>query len=177
MAEVNDSIDKLIERFYSSPDELGIFSPVEADELSPQFRSLLAHHDHMTVTLEAWHNSLVDVHVLEEHLDHDLYSRKIVLARQRDGVPVLFGVIQVNLAGLPDIVRLEIKSQALPLGRIMIRHHLLREVESCQLWRIQPGKELIQHMHCSSEDQLFGRTARILVDGKPAVQLLEIVSS
>lgn len=175
--KVNDPIDTLIELFYSSRDELGEFSPIEASELSPQFQSLLAHHDHMTVTLEAWHNSLVEVRVLEEHRNHDHYSRRIVLARQRDRVPVQFGIMQVNLAGLPDIVRLEIESQALPLGRIMIRHHLMREVEPCQLWRIRPAKELLHHMNCSDGDQLFGRTARILVDGELAVELLEIVSA
>jgi chorismate-pyruvate lyase len=172
---VNDPIDNLIKLFYSSRDDLGKFFPIEADELSPQYQSLLAHHDHMTVTLEAWHNSLVEVHVLEEHLDHDNYSRRIVLVRQRDNVPVLFGIMQVNLAGLPDIVRLEIESQALPLGRIMIPHHLLREVEACQMWRVLPGKELQHHMHCSDDAELFGRTARILVEGRPAVELLEIV--
>ena len=174
-AKVNDPTDTLIERFYASRGKLGIFSSIEADQLSPQYQSLLAHHDHMTVTLEAWHNSLVEVHVLEEQRDRDRYARKIVLVRQRDSVPVLFGIMQINLAGLPDIVRLEIESQALPLGRIMIRHHLLREVEACQIWRIEPSMELQLHMQCSDDAQLFGRSARILVEGQPAVELLEIV--
>jgi chorismate-pyruvate lyase len=90
---------------------------------------------------------------------------------------VLFGIMQVDLRGLPEIVRLEIESQALPLGRIMIRHHLLREVEACQIWRVEPGKELQQHLRCGEDTELFGRSARILVAGKPAVQLLEIVSA
>jgi chorismate-pyruvate lyase len=174
---VNEPIDTLVQLFYSSRDDLGKFFPIAADELSPQYQSLLAHHDHMTVTLEAWHNSLVEVHVLEERLDKDNYSRRIVLARQRDSVPVLFGIMQVNLAGMPDIVRLEIESQALPLGRIMIRHHLLREVEACQMWRIEPAGELQEHLHCRDDTELFGRTARILVEGQPAVELLEIVSA
>ena len=45
----------------------------------------------------------------------------------------------INLADLPEIVKLEIESQALPLGRIMIRHHLLREVELLGLWRVAAG--------------------------------------
>ena len=173
---MNDPIDTLIELFYPSRDGLGKFFPIEANELPDQYRSLLAHHDHMTVTLEAWHNSLVEIRVLEERCDRERYARSIVLVRQRDGVTVQFGIMQINLAGLPDIVRLEIESQALPLGRIMIRHHLMREVELCQLWRIQPGKQLQHHMHCSDDDQLFGRTAQILVEGEPVVELLEIVS-
>ena len=174
---MNDPIDTLIELFYPSRDDLGKFFSIEANELPDQYCSLLAHHDHMTVTLEAWHNSLVEIRVLEERRDRNHYARRIVLARQRDGTPVQFGIMQINLAGLPDIVRLEIESQALPLGRVMIRHHLMREVELCQLWRIQPGKQLQHHLHCSDEVQIFGRTARILVEGEPAVELLEIVSA
>lgn len=174
---MTDSLDTLIELFYPSRDVLGRFTTIEASELSPQYQSLLAHHDHMTVTVEAWHNSLVEVHVLQERRDNDHYSRKIVLVRQRDGAPVQFGIMQVDLANLPDIVRMEIESQALPLGRIMIRHHLMREVEPCRIWQIQPAVELQHHMRCSKDDLLFGRTARILVDGEPVVELLEIVTA
>ena len=57
----------------------------------------------------------------------------------------------------------------------MIRHHLLREVEACQMWRVEPGPELHQQMQCGEDTELFGRSARILVEGQPAVELLEIV--
>jgi chorismate-pyruvate lyase len=173
---VNDPLDILTDLFYPSRDQLGEFLPLLAAELPQQYQSLLAHHDHMTVTVEAWHNSLVEVRVLEEKREGDYYARKIVLARQRDGVVVQFGLMRINLQDLPEIVRLEIQSQALPLGRIMIRHHLLREVEVSQIWQIQPGPELRRHLHCSADEPIFGRTARILVEGQPVVELLEIVS-
>lgn len=173
---MNDVLKKLTELFYPSQSVLGHFTPIHAAELSDQYQSLLDHQDHMTVTVEAWHNSLVEVRVLDDHRESKHYARKIVLARQRDAVVVLFGIMRINLAGLPDIVRLEIESQALPLGRIMIRHHLLREVELCQLWQIVPGKELRFHMQLTSDEPIFGRTARILIEDQPVVELLEIVS-
>jgi len=163
--------------FYPSLDELGEFTPVEPDELPEAYRSLLDHHDHMTVTIEAWHNSLVDVRVLGERRGNNHYARKILLSRQRDGVVVQFGIMRVDLAELPEIVRLEIESQSLPLGRIMIRHHLMREVERCQLWRVTPGPELRLQLTLNEATPLYGRTARILVEGKPAVELLEIVTA
>ena len=168
-------IDSLTKRFYPSPSDLGEFSPIKANELPPQFQSLLAHHDHMTVTLEAWHNSLVDVRVLQEQREGDSYARKILLTLQRDGSPVQLGIMRIDLSNLPEIVRMEIESQALPLGRIMIRHHLLREVELCQLWQITPGPDLKSLLHLKDGSTSFGRTARILVDGQPIVELLEIV--
>ncbi len=161
--------------FYDRLEDLGEVEAVEADAMPEAYQSLLAHHDHMTVTNEAWHNSLVDVHVLTEQKGEDYYARKIVLVTQRDARPVQFGIVRIKLDVLPEIVRLEIESQALPLGRIMIRHHLMREVELCQLWRVKPGPELRLHMELEDEGPVYARTARILVDGEPAVEMLEIV--
>ena len=172
---MSNTISKLTELFFSSLDELGEFEPVESSDLPEAYQSLLAHHDHMTVTVEAWHNSLVDIKALDVKQDNDIYSRKTLLVLQRDGSPVQLGVMRINLAGLPDIVRLEIESQALPLGRIMIRHHLMREVEMCQLWRVKPGAELRLRLQLEDDEPIYGRTARILVAGEPAVELLEIV--
>ena len=172
---MDNLITALTELFYSSPDELGDFAQVAAYDLPEKHQALLAHRDHMTVTVEAWHNSMVDVRVLSENRDGDFYARKILLVLQRDGTPVQFGIMRINLANLPQIVQMEIQSQALPLGRIMIRHHLLREVELCQLWRITPGPDLREHLQLGDQPYCYGRTARILVDGEPLVELLEIV--
>lgn len=174
---MTSTISKLTDIFFSSLDELGAFEPAEAKDLPEAYQSLLSHHDHMTVTVEAWHNSLVDVRVLAEHREDGFYSRKIVLALQRDSRVVQFGIMRIDLTGLPEIVRMEIESQALPLGRIMIRHHLMREVELCQLWRVNPGPELQLQLQLKDDEILYGRTARILVSGKPAVELLEIVTA
>ncbi|MDC0935692.1 hypothetical protein OAS39_05355 [Pirellulales bacterium] len=169
---------KLIELFYSSTGALAKFEPVETEDLPEAFQSLLAHQDHMTVTIEAWHNSMVNVRVLSEHRDGDFYSRQILLIRQRDDAVVQFGIMRIDLAGLPDIVRMEIESRALPLGRIMIRRHLMRDVELEQLWRVTPSDMLVKLFggQESTGEALYGRTARILVDGSPAVELLEIVT-
>lgn len=172
---MTDTIKELCSLFYPTTAEVGLFEEVAVGDLPDQFKALLAHDDHMTVTVEAWHNSLVKVQVLEEHREGDHYARRIVLSLQRDGKPVQYGIMRINLANLPQIVRLEVESQALPLGRIMIRHHLLREVELLGLWRIASGPELRKHLKLERGAVCFGRTARILVDRIPAVELLEIV--
>ena len=174
---MNNILAELSGLFFSDISELGEFQPIEEVDLPESYRSLLAHHDHMTVTVEAWHNSLVELRVLEEKRDEQQYARKIVLTLQRDGTVVQFGIMRINLEGLPEIVRLEIESQALPLGRIMIRHHLLREVEVCGLWRVYPGPQLQWHLQLREGEPIFARTARILVEGTPAVELLEIVKA
>ena len=170
-------LEELTSLFYSSCHDLGEFTPVEAEDLPQAYISLLAHHDHMTVTVEAWHNSLVDVHVLQEHRDQTHYARQVLLVRQRDNEVVQFGIMRIRLEGLPEIVRMEIQSKALPLGRILIRHHVLREVELLQLWRVKPGPQLRLKLRLKDQRQVYGRTARIVVEGQPTVELLEIVKA
>lgn len=168
--------------FYPRLAELGEFEALAAEDMPANYQTLLAHDDHMTVTVEAFHRSLVDVRVLDEHRDGDLYSRASLLARQTDGRVVQLGVMRVNLASLPPAVRVEIEAGRMPLGRILIRHNVMRHVRLFQLWRITPGEQLRRHlgareaMHADPAF-LYGRTAGIVVDGRLCAELLEIVTT
>lgn len=146
----------------------------KASELPPAYKSLLDHDDHMTVTVEAFHDSLVDVEVLEHKTDDQYYSRKILLKRRSDGRTVQFGIVRLTLALLDDHVRDEIIARKTPLGRILIKHHVMRRVELDALWHVTPGAELSKYF--GADAATFGRTAWIHVNGQPAVELLEIVA-
>ena len=50
--------------FFNSLAELGEVTPVGIEDLSVEYQTLLAHTSHMTMTLEAYHESLVDVQVV-----------------------------------------------------------------------------------------------------------------
>lgn len=166
---------RLASVFYPDLAPLGELTAVDAEEMPPHYQALLAHDDHMTVTLEAFHESLVKVVVVEEQAGPDSYIRKSLLTRHSDGVPVQLGVMRINLVGLPDVVRQQIETHAAPLGRIMIRNNLLREVELLALWKIAPGDDLREQLRLPTDEPIYGRSARILVDGRPAVEVLEIV--
>jgi hypothetical protein len=167
---------RLAELFFPSLDELGRFEPVAVVDLPTDYRRLLAHHDHMTVALEAWHNSLVDVEAVAEWRDDSSYSRASVLRRQTDGEAIQFGIMRIWLGDLPPDAQDEITSQRYPLGRVLIRHNLLREVDVLTLWRIAPGNVLKQHLRLDGKTPIYGRSAQILVDERPTVQVLEIVT-
>jgi chorismate-pyruvate lyase len=168
------SAARLATLFYETLGELGRFLPVTVDALPPDYRSLLAHNDHMTVALEAFHNSLVDVRALAEWRDDASYARASVLSRQTDGAVVQFGIMRIWLADLPPAAQDEITSKRSPLGRVLIRHNLLRDVELITLWQIAAGRVLQDALQLNSGDTIFGRSAQILVDERPTVQLLEI---
>ena len=75
----------------------------------------------------------------------------------------------------PEVQR-RIESQSTPLGRILIEHNVLREIELVALWRVNPGPDLCQLFGLSEPENVYGRTAIIHCNGSPAVELLEIVT-
>ncbi len=169
-------LSTLVALFYENPAELGTFEQVSAAEIPTPYRELLAHHAHMTVTMEEFHGSPVDVRVLATRHDGSRYSRKILLSRQSDGRVVQFGIPRLNLNFLSDEVRAEIESQRTPLGRVLIKHNVLREVELVALWRVRMGGDLARLFSRPAGEVVYGRTALIHLNGEPAVELLEIAA-
>jgi chorismate-pyruvate lyase len=160
--------------FLSSLAELGEFRAVSAAEIPEEYQVLLAHDDHMTVTVEAYHGCFVEVRVLREYAEGDVYSRASLLACQNSGKVVQFGIMRMNLNHLTAPVRAEIVSGATPLGRVLIRHNVLRHVELHRLWEVKPAALLRDRLQLADDAPIYGRSARIVVEGKPAVELLEI---
>lgn len=169
------NLDELAGLFYSSPEELGRFDEVAADEMPAEFRRQLAHELHMTVTVEAFHGCRVDVRVLRKRSTPTHYAREILLLRQSDALVVQHGIMRVNLAYLDDAVRREILAEGTPLGRVLIEHNVMREIQLNSLWRVTPAARLAKLFDLEQSSDTYGRTALIHVDGEPAVELVEIV--
>ena len=170
------ALDHLAGLFYSDMAELGLFEEVLAEAMPQPYRGLLAHHDHMTVALEQHYGCRVEVEVLTTQRTGDYYSRKIVLHRQSDQRVVLFGIPRLNLTLVDEDVRREILGGTAPLGRVLIEHNVLREVQLASLYRVTPGPDLCRLFALAAPETTYGRTAFIYCDGYPAVELLEIVA-
>jgi chorismate-pyruvate lyase len=162
--------------FYPRLDDLGQFVEVRDDEMPPVYQRLLAHDGHMTVTVEEFHHSPVNVSVHDKRKSAEHYSRKILLSRKSDGRVVQFGIVRLTLAYLSPEVQAEIISETTPLGRVLIQHNVLRQVHLVSLWRVTPGPDLQRLFHLDGPQVTYGRTALIECDHEPAVELIEIVT-
>src|SRR6516162_2511544 len=87
---------KKLYALFPSADDLPEYEFVPADEVPPPYHGLLVHEHHMTVTVEAHHGGLVDVRVLQRRMTDDSYSRQILLALQKTGRVVQFGIMRVR---------------------------------------------------------------------------------
>lgn len=166
-------LDQLVSLFFDSSSELGQFKLVEPDEVPEPQRSLLNHDHHMTVTVEKFHSSPVDVVVLQEHRNENFYSREICLNRQSDHQTVQYGIVRLNFNHLDEPVQAEILDKSKPLGRILIENEVLRCVRLLSLYRVSPADVLRSKLQFDMD--VYGRTAIIYCNQEPAIELLEIV--
>ena len=169
-------LETLLSLFYQDTAEFGGIKATPADDMPTVARKLLDHEHHMTVTVEDYHHCEVDVQVLETLFDGQAYSRKILLTKQTDRAVVQFGIVRLNFEFLAAHVQQEIMAEETPLGKILINHNVLRRVELSQLWEIQAGHDLAELFRVTPGTIIYGRTAWIYCNGKPAIELLEVVT-
>ena len=175
MSHPNRELIDLLQLFYEDPGHCGELTAIEREQVPRDYRRLLAHNEHMTVAMEAHHESLVDVEILESRQEKSSYARKILLRRQRDAAVVQFGILRIRFDLLEDAVRDEILGGRRPLGRILVRHNVMRTVRLETLWHVEPGSDLISLFETPPEVCTYGRSATIDLCGKKAVEVLEIV--
>src|SRR5260221_609258 len=73
------------------------FSQVEPEEMPEPYKSLLAHRNDMTPTLEKFHQQSIHLRVLTRWQQADQYFRQVVLVLDESDEPVEFGAIKINL--------------------------------------------------------------------------------
>ncbi len=162
--------------FFPNITTVGDFQPVPRSQTPSPFRELLAHDHHMTVTLESFLKTSVSVSVRAVNRQGSIYSRNSLLHRDTDGLPVQFGIVRLHLHLLEPHIRTPIEEERIPLGRILIEHEILREVELSRLYRIACGPALAQALDIPEGTTTYGRTALIHCHAEPALELLEIVT-
>ncbi len=158
---------------------------IPGEDMPEPYRGLLVHEHHMTVTVEAYHGDLVDVRILARSQQGNSYSRKILLALHKTGRIVQFGIVRIDLGLCSAPVREAIVAGQTPVGRVLIENNVLRRIEPTAFLRIAGKAPQMRWFGladaCAATPQagpqtLYGRLALIHCDGRPAVELLEIVA-
>jgi len=171
------NIETLLDEFYGAQTDhrqLAEFHPVS--ELPKSYDRLLNHQQHMTVTVESDCGEQVDLHVHRSQQENGWYAREITLVSAETRKVVQYGIVRLHISALDEAVWQQIESRKIPLGRALIEHNVLREVQLCGLWKVVVGPSLASLMHLRIGDQTYGRTALIHCDGTAAIELLEIVA-
>jgi chorismate-pyruvate lyase len=155
--------------------EVPLARAVEPASVPLPYRSLLAHSGHMTQVLERHHGDTLSVHPYRIRREADIYGRCIDLRIGDQDAPVMTGIMIFNLALVGETVREEILRGESPLGEILIRHRILRQVLPDALLEFDARDPLLARFELAAPRPAYGRLATINCDQRPAVDLLEIV--
>lgn len=176
--------EALVSIFHADSARFGRLRAVDAENVPPVPRRLLDHDSHMTVAMETFHGGPVGLRVLAERTVGGgpaagaAYAREIVLVSP-PGLIVQHGIVRIDLGAVAAGTAAAIRAGREPLGRILIAAGLLREVGHVRLLEIEPGPHLRGLLTRREEGcaPLHGRVADIRLDGRPAIELLEIVTA
>jgi chorismate-pyruvate lyase len=157
----------------------GAFNPecvvVHPDGIPYPADSLLVHHEHMTVVLQKHHGHPVDVHVMEEHLDGEQYTRKISLTPAGSDKVVEWGIVRLNFQYMSPQVREEILAKKMPLGAILIKHNVHRRIKPRYFLRFPENGQVLRLFSDQPTEPAWGRLGTIFCNNEPAIELLELV--
>ncbi|MCS7015766.1 MAG: hypothetical protein NZM42_06550 [Gemmatales bacterium] len=148
------------------------YEVVPAEIVPPPYDRLLVHHEHMTVTMEAYHGGPVSLRVLARRRQESWYGRKILLLRNERVVQ--FGIMRIHLGMCAAEVQQAILREDTPLGHILIRHNVLRYIEPLAFLRLTPDPALCTWFGLSRPCETYGRLAAIYCNHLPAVELFEV---
>ena len=170
----HDELNALIGRFEGAGDLFGQVDHV-ASSLTPEpYQGLLVHNHHMTVTMEDYHGTSVDVRIIDQAHDDEAYCRKIILLKTGGEQVVQFGVVRFNLEYVTSQVRDEILEGSTPLGRVLIKHNVLRHIDLGAILKVTAGRGLAEHLRMGEGEVTYGRLATIFCNEHPAVYLLDV---
>lgn len=158
---------------FCDPIGFGTLRGVPAGLVPEPDRGLLDHRSHMTAAMERVHGS-VGLRVVATAAG-GRYAREIIL-EDTSGRPVQYGIVRIDLTALDETLAGEIRAARRPLGRILIDGGVLREVHDVALLEIVPGPHLRRELALPERTgPLHGRVAEIELNGRKAVELLEVV--
>jgi hypothetical protein len=170
------TFDHLYRLFPDSPDRPSAVE-VPAEEVPPPYHQLLVHTHHMTVTVERYYGSPVDVNVMHCRRSGNEYARKILLQLHDDSRKVVqFGLVRINLGVCPEPVRNAIIEGKTPLGRVLIQHDMLRRIEPLAFLRVKLSQTMAEWFRVPPGTESYGRVGVIFTGDRPAVEVLEILA-
>lgn len=175
MLSIAPTIGHLYRLFPDSPDRPEVVE-IAAEEIPQPYHRLLVHTHHMTVTVEDFYHSRVDVKVLCCRRHGNEYARKILLTTRDSDKVVQFGLVRIDLAACSEPVRRAIVEGKTPLGRVLIEHNVLRRIEPVAYLRLSLSAEMANWFDAPADATTYGRIGVIYTGERPAVEVLEILA-
>jgi chorismate-pyruvate lyase len=166
-----------LDEFYErSGLELPAIKRVSAEQMPEPYRSLLAHQNDMTSTLENFHRDRIHLHLVSRERRNGYYYREVVLQTNVANKPVEFGAIKINLDLFPAHAQERVLEERDPLGRILKESGMQFSSRPQGFLRIASDSLMHDLLKLTESQLLYGRR-NTLFDGnkRPLAEIVEIL--
>lgn len=152
-----------------------VFTAVEPGDIPAPYRSLLDHERAMTMTLEAHHDSRVQLRTLACLREGHWYFRKVLLSEEVSGRPAEMGIVPVDLDAFGPGVRKRILRGRVPLGRLLRESGVDYVSRPTAFLAITPNPELLGVFWMAKSRTLYGRQTELTLEGRKVGRIVEIL--
>jgi chorismate-pyruvate lyase len=181
MARTDDTLLQWIRPLVESYGLQGLTLPqidnIGAEEIPDPYRSLLAHRNDMTPTLEEFHGDRIRLDVLQRRETEGGLLREVLLLLNQTAHPVEYGAISIHLDSFDSIQRKVILEGVDPFGRILQDFAIEHEDRPSAFFRVQPDDHIQQALKLDTPVPLFGRRNTIVNHNEiPLAEIVEILA-
>ncbi len=180
MPELIDTTLDLLYPLTEFYEEAGLALPsatrINGREMPEPYRRLLVHDRDMTPTLEAAYDRKMSLRVLKYALDHEVFSRQIVLLPEGGGSPAVFGAIKIYLDEFSTSARDLVLERKLPLGTILETQGIKHFSRPDAFFEVDADPTICHALEIEGPARLYGRR-NVLgnATGRKLAQVLEIL--
>jgi chorismate-pyruvate lyase len=180
MPELIDTTLDLLYPLTEFYEEAGLALPsatrINAREMPEPYRHLLVHDRDMTPTLEAAYDRKMTLRVLKYALDHEVFSRQILLIPEGAESPAVFGAIKIYLDEFPAAARDLVLERKLPLGTILESQAIKHFSKPDAFFEVDADASICHALGITGPVRLYGRR-NVLGNstGRKLAQVLEIL--
>jgi hypothetical protein len=152
------------------------FHPEPANGLPERDRRLLVHAQDMTSTLMSFHESPLEVEILQRHHENDLYLREVFLRTTTANVIVEYGVIAIALEQFSRLQQDAIEAGHTPLGALLHRFDIPFESSPIGFFSVSGAALAATPLRAAHHAKCYGRFNRLAKPaGEPLAWILEIL--
>jgi chorismate-pyruvate lyase len=149
---------------------------INGREMPEPYRRLLVHDRDMTPTLEAAYDRKMNLRVLKYSLDHEVFSRQILLVPEGSEAPVVFGAIKIYLDEFSTAARDLVLERKLPLGTILESQSIRHFSKPDAFFEVEADSSICQALEIAGSARLYGRRNVLGTStGRKLAQVLEIL--
>ena len=180
MPELIDTTLDLLYPLNEFYEEAGLAIPsatrIHGREMPEPYRRLLVHDRDMTPTLEAAYDRKMNLRVLKYALDHEVFSRQILLIPEGSDSPAVFGAIKIYLDEFPTAARDLVLERKLPLGTILESQAIKHFSKPDAFFEVDADASICHALQIPGPARLYGRR-NVLgnATGRKLAQVLEIL--